>query len=68
MKSSERRSKAGKVLEESAGTKGEKGNLFSDSQVEESSEGRSPRALGAERGFLGTRDEKLREGSQTLGE
>jgi len=54
-KSSERRFKAGKVLERSAGTKEEKGNLFFDSPVERSSEGRNPRALGAERGFLGTR-------------
>jgi hypothetical protein len=38
-KSSERRSKAGKVLEKSAGAKGEKGNLFFDSQVEEALKG-----------------------------
>jgi hypothetical protein len=61
-KSSKRRFEAGKVLEKSAGTKGEKGNLFFDSRVEESFEGRSPGALGAERGFLGTRDEKTPRG------
>jgi hypothetical protein len=65
-KSSERRFEAGKVLKESAGTKEERGNSFFDSQMDESSEGRSPRALGAERGFLGTGNERPREGSQTL--
>jgi len=38
-KSSERRFKAGKVLGKSAGTKGEKGNLFFDSPVEEALKG-----------------------------
>jgi hypothetical protein len=61
-KSSERRSKAEKVLEESAGTKGERGNPFFDSPVERSSEGRNPRALGAERGFLGMKNEKTPRG------
>jgi hypothetical protein len=38
-KSSERRFKAEKVLERSAGTKERKGNLFLDPPVEESFEG-----------------------------
>lgn len=66
MKSSERRFKAGKVLKGSAGTKEREGNLFFDPSVDESSEGRIPRAWGAERGFLGMRNEIPREGSQTL--
>jgi hypothetical protein len=41
-KSSERRFNAGKVLKRSAGTKEEKGNLFFDPPMEESSEGRIP--------------------------
>jgi hypothetical protein len=52
-KSSERQIKAGKVFMRSARTKGEKGNLFFDPSVERSFEGEIPRALGAERGFLG---------------
>jgi hypothetical protein len=53
IKSSEYRSKAEKVFEESARTKEEKGNFLFDPMVEKSSEGRNPRALGAEKGFLG---------------
>jgi hypothetical protein len=41
------------VFEESTRTKEEKGNFLFDPTVEKSSEGRNPRALGAEKGFLG---------------
>jgi hypothetical protein len=53
IKSSEHRSKAEKVFEKSAGTKEEKGNFLFDPTVEKSSEGRNPRALETEKGFLG---------------
>jgi hypothetical protein len=57
-KSSKRRFNAGKVLKRSARTKEEKGNVLFNLPAEESSEGKNPRALGAERGFLGMRDVK----------
>jgi hypothetical protein len=66
IKSSEYRSKAEKVFEESTRTKEEKGNFLFDPTVEKNSEGRNPRALEAEKGFLGFRCWCPREGSQTL--
>jgi hypothetical protein len=55
-------------LRKSAGTERTKRNLLSITGEEQSSEGRSPRALGAERGFPGFRELKRshEEGSQTL--
>jgi len=52
------RSKAVTVLGESARTEREVGNNFSTTGGEKSSEGRSPRAWGAERGFHGLGDWK----------
>jgi len=50
-----RRFKAEEVLEESAGTERKRGNSFSIILEEESTEGQSPNAWGAERGFQGSR-------------
>jgi hypothetical protein len=55
IKSSEYRSKAEKVFEKSARTKEKKGNFLFDPTVEKSSEGRNPRVLEAEKGFLGSK-------------
>jgi len=66
MKSSERQIKAGKVFMRSARTKEKGRNSFFDPSVEGSFEEEIPGALGAERGFLGSQDERPREGSQTL--
>jgi len=53
-----RRRKAEEVLGESAGTERERGNSFSIIREEESSEGKSPNAWGAERGFQGSMSRK----------
>lgn len=61
-----RRYEAGKVSWESARAERWTGNGSPTPGEEESSEGRSPRVLGAERGFRGNGDGGHREGSQTL--
>jgi hypothetical protein len=51
----ELRSQAGQVWEQRARAEEREETLFSITEEEESSEGRSPRALRAERGFRGSR-------------